>query len=131
MAAYRQAITAAQTQVFDVLYGPRQLSLAQLVTDPSYFRRGAGSLLIEWGIAFAERECVPITVFAGPMASNLYRRYGFQTIVSVSVIVRHAEETTEIKFPGMKWEPSGYIPPGKLTGEIQEIVVDYDENCEL
>lgn len=105
MAAYRAAILAAQAHIIDTLsYRSTGICLAQLVTNPSYFRRGAASLLLEWGIAWAEKDHVPITLFAGPMAIDLYRRYGFQTIVSVKV--RCSGEETGIEFPGMKWEPN-------------------------
>lgn len=126
MAAYRTAILIAQTQTIDARYGCSVISLAQLVTHPAYFRRGAGSLLLEWGISLAEKEKIPITLFAGPMAIKLYRRFGFRTVVNVKV--QCSGEDSNIEFPGMKWEPKGYISKDKLSEKEEKIVVVYDEN---
>jgi len=103
VAAYRKGISRAQEEYFDQTYGTNQLSLAQLATHPDYFGRGAATMLLEWGVALGKKERWPITVFAGPMAYNLYRRFGFKTLVKVTTQVLGEEE--EIEFPGMAWEP--------------------------
>lgn len=121
MAAYRAAILAAQAHIIDTLSDRSSgICLTQLVTNPSYFWFGAVSLLLEWGIAWAEQDHVPITLFAGPMAIDLYCRYGFQTIMTVEV--RCSGEETGIELPGMKWEPSA-----KEEEKEESIVIVYDE----
>jgi len=103
MAAYRNSIGHAQRELFDAVYGEKQLSLAQLATHPDYFRRGAGTMLVEWGIRLAERERWAITVFAGPMAYGIYGRKGFRSVGIVRTQVDGEEEF--IEFSGMVWEP--------------------------
>jgi len=104
MAAYRASIGHAQSELFDSVYGNKQLSLAQLATHPDYFRRGAGTMLAEWGMELAEKNKWVITVFAGPMAYALYGRLGFKTVGIVTTQVKDEEE--KIEFPGMVWEPN-------------------------
>jgi GNAT superfamily N-acetyltransferase len=80
------AITAkSKTEVFDGLYGPRHIHLQILATHPKYHRRGAGRVLCDWGIQLAEHVAAPITVFASPMGSILYRRTGFMPVEKVKI----------------------------------------------
>ena len=103
MEAYREAVGRGQAELFDKIYGERQLSLAQLATHPDYFRNGAGTMLVKWGLAFAERESWAVTVFAGPKAYSLYKRLGFRELGEVKAQAEGEEEF--IKFPGLGWEP--------------------------
>lgn len=80
------AITAkSKAEVFDSVFGPRQLHLQILATHPRYQRRGAGKALCEWGLQLAERVSVPITVFASPMGRILYQRTGFVPVDEVRI----------------------------------------------
>jgi predicted N-acetyltransferase YhbS len=107
MAAYRASVGHAQSELFDSVYGNKQLGLAQLATHPDYFRRGAGTMLAKWGMGLAEKNKWAITVFAGPMAYGPYERLGFKTLGIATTQAKDEEE--KIEFPGMVWEPSNLI----------------------
>jgi hypothetical protein len=80
------AITAkSKAEVFDGVFGPRHIHLQILATHPKYQRQGAGRALCEWGIRLAERISTPITVFASPMGSILYRSTGFMRVEEVRI----------------------------------------------
>ena len=63
----------------------RSLGLSFIGTDPSHQRRGAASLLLQWGLMHCEKDNVPAylegTVDAGP----LYERHGFQAAKTISM----------------------------------------------
>ena len=92
-----------QIEVFDEAFGNQQLSLAQLATNPRFFRHGAGTMLLKWGLNLADRKGWTVTVFAGPKAHRLYERLGFETLDMVKCQVD--EEDEYIEFPGMVWQP--------------------------
>jgi len=115
MDAYRMSVTQAQEKYFDQVYGRNQLSLAQLATHPKYWRRGAGTRMLEWGISLSRKRAWPITVFAGPTAYGLYRKFGFKTAGMVTTTIVGEEE--KIEFPGMTWEPND--PEGQEDAEIE------------
>lgn len=85
MQAWTTITAKSKAEVFDSVFGPRQLHLQILATHPNYQRRGAGRALCEWGIRLAERVSVPITVFASPMGSILYQRTGFMPVDEVRI----------------------------------------------
>jgi GNAT superfamily N-acetyltransferase len=114
VAAYRESICRAQERYFDRVYGKNQLSLAQVATHPSYFRRGVAKALLTWGVELAQRERWPITVFAGPMAYGLYGGFGFTTVAIVTARVPGEEE--KVEFPGMVWEPARSPRCGRFPG---------------
>jgi predicted acetyltransferase len=129
MAAYRTSVTLAQERYFDRFYGRKQLSLAQLATHPDYFGHGAAAMSLEWGLALGEKQKWPITLFAGPKAYSLYSRFGFKTIVVVTTKV--VDEDMELKYPGLAWEPTGYLGQAEEENVVQrlrELVVVYDVN---
>lgn len=57
--------------------------LALLVTDGRYRRRGAGSLLLKWGIDLSEKTGLPCYLQASEQGRRLYSHYGFQPIDTV------------------------------------------------
>jgi predicted acetyltransferase len=127
MAAYRESIGRGQ-DYFDRCYNQNHLSLAQLATHPLFWRRGAATMLVDWGTALSEENGWPITVFAGPTAYSLYRKFGFKTVLKVSVMV--AGETEKIEFPGMAWEPNGFEPQCRSgMPALYKLSVIYDENA--
>jgi predicted acetyltransferase len=128
VAAYRKSIGRAQEEYFDRAYGTNQLSLAQLATHPDYFGRGAATMLLQWGVVLGQKERWPITVFAGPMAYNLYRRFGFKTLVKVTTQVLDEEEN--IEFPGMAWEPIDSMAKDKRrpVSATHQLLVVYDSH---
>ncbi|KAG9196647.1 hypothetical protein G6011_01768 [Alternaria panax] len=50
-----------------------------LVTHPDHHRRGAGSMLLEWGTKQADRARLPAFLESSPMGRPLYEKMGFQT----------------------------------------------------
>ncbi|WYZ37577.1 hypothetical protein EsH8_II_001083 [Colletotrichum jinshuiense] len=51
--------------------------LDTLVTHPDYQRRGAGSMLLEWGCSVADENGVGAYVDASKAGAPLYQRFGF------------------------------------------------------
>ncbi|KAH3147362.1 hypothetical protein LV164_004197 [Aspergillus fumigatus] len=59
--------------------------LSFIATDPSYALRGAGSLLVNWGIERSKEENIPIALESTLDAVPFYQRLGFQTEARVSM----------------------------------------------
>ncbi|KAI1148584.1 hypothetical protein F4825DRAFT_91631 [Nemania diffusa] len=59
------------------------LLLALLVTTDKHRRRGAGSLLVQWGIDLSESLGVQCYVQASEQGRRLYQHHGFQDVDSV------------------------------------------------
>lgn len=51
-----------------------------LVVRPEYQGRGAGRLMIRWGIDRADAEGLPCYVDSTPVAKAVYKRYGFEEV---------------------------------------------------
>jgi GNAT superfamily N-acetyltransferase len=51
-----------------------------LLTDPKHQGRGAGSLLIKWGVRLADELKINAYLESSPMAHRLYAKHGFQDI---------------------------------------------------
>lgn len=66
----------------DCLHPP---GLSFIATDPSYALRGAGSLLVNWGIERSKEENIPIALESTLDAVPFYQRLGFQTEARVSM----------------------------------------------
>ncbi|KAF1845592.1 uncharacterized protein K460DRAFT_366449 [Cucurbitaria berberidis CBS 394.84] len=49
-----------------------------LVTDPEHHRRGAGAMLIAWGLKKADNAQLPSYLESSPMGRPLYARMGFK-----------------------------------------------------
>jgi len=49
-----------------------------LITHPAHRRRGAGSMLIDWGLKQADVAGLPTYLEASPMGLPLYERWGFE-----------------------------------------------------
>lgn len=82
---HAQAFTEAARETFQeyfAKYRDKQIHLWLIFTHPDYRRRGAGSLLMKWGIDTAEEKDWPVTVFASPMGELLYASHGFQKIAT-------------------------------------------------
>jgi predicted N-acetyltransferase YhbS len=56
----------------------QQLVLHMLVVDPAEHRRGAGSMLIKWGLDKADKSSLPAFLEASAMGRPLYVRWGFE-----------------------------------------------------
>jgi GNAT superfamily N-acetyltransferase len=53
------------------------LDLDMLGTHPDYRKRGAGSMLVQWGCDLADREGVAAYVDASKAGAPLYEKFGF------------------------------------------------------
>lgn len=62
-----------------------QLDLKLLHTDPSHQRRGAGSMLLEWGIAESKRLGLPAYLEASEEGFPLYEKHGWRVVDTLVV----------------------------------------------
>ncbi|KAF1964921.1 hypothetical protein BU23DRAFT_41487 [Bimuria novae-zelandiae CBS 107.79] len=60
------------------------LKLDSLVTHPEHHRRGAGRMLLEWGLNKADEEGCRIYLDATPVGLRLYKQAGFQVVKEVT-----------------------------------------------
>lgn len=51
-----------------------------LQTEPKHQGRGAGSMLIQWGLDIANKLRLPAYLESSPAGHKLYQKYGFQDI---------------------------------------------------
>jgi predicted N-acetyltransferase YhbS len=56
------------------------LVLDLLQTDPKHQGRGAGSILIRWGLDLADQLRVPAYLESSPAAHKLYVKHGFRDV---------------------------------------------------
>lgn len=57
--------------------------LNQVKTLPAFQRKGAGSLLMEWGVELAKRENLKICLEATGFGLPLYNKFGFKNVGEV------------------------------------------------
>jgi predicted acetyltransferase len=81
-------------------------------------------MLIQWGVGISRREGWPITVFAGPTACSLYRKFGFKTAGTVITTVVGEEE--RIEFPAMALDPNNETSMGDIDLEPRRLFVAYN-----
>jgi GNAT superfamily N-acetyltransferase len=62
--------------------------LDTLVTLPAHERRGAGSMLVQWGCEKADEAGVEAFLEASPMGAPMYARHGFQPVKTVELDLR-------------------------------------------
>ncbi|KAI1108005.1 acyl-CoA N-acyltransferase [Nemania sp. NC0429] len=79
-ATYHADALAAKQRLFEEPFGDRQLYLGMLECHPDYQRRGAGGMLVAWGINKARADKLTLTLFASPMGARLYKRLGFRDV---------------------------------------------------
>ena len=61
----------------------RNIVLALLVTASQHRQRGAGSLIVKWGIEMSETTGLPCYLQASEQGRRLYSHYGFQDMDTV------------------------------------------------
>ena len=68
-----------------------------MFTHPKHRRKGAASMLMQWGIGMADRLGLESWVSARPSAKPLYMRYGFEVIKEALFVpdVKDVEKTEE------------------------------------
>lgn len=112
---------------------PTDLSL--IGTDPSHERRGAASLLIQWGLERSKRDNIPAYLESTMNAVPLYQRHGFKVAEVISMVVDGVgdgvvkdEDEDEDKDGG-----DGEGEEGRRRGkkEEEEKVYYYEEMCLL
>ncbi|KAI9660536.1 MAG: hypothetical protein M1821_009887 [Bathelium mastoideum] len=69
---------------------------------PQYRRRGAGRLLLDWGLQRAREEGVPVLLEATPQGVPLYEKAGFKRVLAV-----RARQFPSFVSTNMIWEPEG------------------------
>jgi ribosomal protein S18 acetylase RimI-like enzyme len=105
-AAFLTATDAADETYFGAQWGAHKLKALSVATDPAYFRRGAGTALMEWAMRLAQEELAPIVLTAGAMGIHLYRKLGFQELGVVRIHVKGEDEETSVS--AMIWIPEGW-----------------------
>ena len=64
------------------------LGLTYLATNPAYERRGAGALLVQWGLDRCRREQVRAYVESTSLAEPVYTRLGFEARETISTVCK-------------------------------------------
>ncbi|RHZ59232.1 hypothetical protein CDV55_106321 [Aspergillus turcosus] len=73
-------------QAVDIIMGKTPCyRLSFIATDPAYVRRGAGSLLVNWGIERSKKENLPIALESTLDAVPFYLKFGFQAEAHISM----------------------------------------------
>lgn len=95
MKVYSKAISSGFAKYF-ATYGKEQLFLDMLVTHPNFRRRGAGTMLCNWGRDEAVRKGWTLTVMASPMGRFLYEHLGYTLVGSEKVQADGEDEQFDI-----------------------------------
>ncbi|ORY11429.1 hypothetical protein BCR34DRAFT_326561 [Clohesyomyces aquaticus] len=82
---------SAKRQFFEYLRDGRQTYMGgrpfyflhMLITAPAHHRRGAGSLLLSWGLTRADAAHLPTYLEASIIGRPLYERFGFKLVKEV------------------------------------------------
>ncbi|KAF4277496.1 hypothetical protein KXW98_005381 [Aspergillus fumigatus] len=103
--------------------------LSFIATDPSYALRGAGSLLVNWGIERSKEENIPIALESTLDAVPFYQRLGFQTEARISMPLEGIGKDESI-LPLLPEQLVNLSHARDLV--ISEIIVDVEtRNCAL
>jgi GNAT superfamily N-acetyltransferase len=66
--------------------------LSFIGTDPLYERRGAASLLVQWGIEQCKRDKAPAYLESTLEAGPLYEKHGFVAVEKLSLEIEVIED---------------------------------------
>lgn len=69
-----------------VLRADNPADLASIAVHPEHQHRGAGSLLLQWGVNIAEQFDIPIYTEASKSGYGLYEKMGFERLTHVRLI---------------------------------------------
>ena len=86
-------VAGRRFQTYFAVFAENQVNLSALVVHPDFRRRGAGTMLVDWGIKAADAKGWPVTLCASPMGQLLYQHLGFKQIATEVVRVVGEEET--------------------------------------
>jgi len=78
-------------------YREPHLSLQLCFTHPDYRNRGAGKLIMEWGVRIADSLGINAYVEATEMGKHLYAKFGF-------IMVSKDEVNTSVPNPSEEWK---------------------------
>lgn len=95
-------VVAECFQKYFAKYAESQIHLWLIVTHPDFRRRGAGTMLMNWGLDAAKEKGLPITVFASPMGRLLYAHLGFQDVATE--IIQVDDEEDKLTFTVMEFD---------------------------
>lgn len=95
MRVHLEAILRGVAKYF-VVHGKEQLSLRMLITHPDFRRRGAGTLLCDWGQQESVKRGWILTVMASPMGRALYERLGYKLVGSERAQIPGEDEKVDI-----------------------------------
>ena len=70
--------------------------MSYIGTDPQHERRGAASMLINWGLERGKSEGVPVALESTKNAWPLYEKLEFQSEKRILMILRGVEEGAEV-----------------------------------
>jgi GNAT superfamily N-acetyltransferase len=59
--------------------------LSFMGTDPPYQKRGAATMMVQWGIGNCRREGVPAYLESTMEAASLYKKNGFKAAADISL----------------------------------------------
>lgn len=59
------------------------LELNICFTDPEYMRRGAGTMMLEWGCKLADHLSYDVWIEASPSGNQLYMHFGFEDLETI------------------------------------------------
>ncbi|KAI9766860.1 MAG: hypothetical protein M1839_004747 [Geoglossum umbratile] len=95
------SVLAAMTQHFDKNM-PSRFNLELICTHRAYQCRGAGTMIVRWGLTEATRDRVPVSVAASPLGEKLYLKCGFEVYGSW-VVRAEGDNGKEVVFRTMVW----------------------------
>ncbi|KAF4972107.1 hypothetical protein FSARC_1247 [Fusarium sarcochroum] len=75
--------------------------LKLLHTDPKHQRRGAASLLLEWGLKEADRLGIPACLESSSQGRKLYEKFGFDEAATHTVDFSRWDGPSEVTIPLM------------------------------
>lgn len=108
MKAFRVALAKAKDKYFNSEYGEEQIQLLILATLPDYQRQGAATRLSQWGIDYARKEKLAVTLFASAIGERLYGKLGFTKLGEVETRVDGEEEVLISRAMVLKHSDNNY-----------------------
>jgi GNAT superfamily N-acetyltransferase len=75
------------------------------MTRTGYRRRGAGRLLVEWGLAKAAEEGVPAYIEGSPAGTPLYEKCGFRIVDETPVEGKAVGLDPDFAMTNLAWYP--------------------------
>jgi ribosomal protein S18 acetylase RimI-like enzyme len=95
MREYARALSTGFDRFF-ASYGNDQVHLWLLTTDPDFRRRGAGTMLCNWGLQEAKKRGFMLTVLASPMGKLLYEHLGYKQVGTEKVQAKGEDYTFDV-----------------------------------